>query len=63
MINQAHLQMSQYRIASCIGMSVFAGTVIEEGELTIKVKQNGGNSKYDKIVKMIEESEKLKSGS
>ena len=43
-------------------MSVFAGTVIEEGELTIKVKQNGGNSKYDKIVKMIEESEKLKSG-
>ena len=45
-----------------IGSAVFAGTVIEEGGLTIKVKQSGGNSKYDKIVKMIEESEKLKSG-
>ena len=62
MINQASLTGESVPVAKRIGMSVFAGTVIEEGELTIKVKQNGGNSKYDKIVKMIEESEKLKSG-
>lgn len=40
---------------------VYAGTVVEEGELTICVKETGGSGKYDKIVKMIEESEKLKS--
>ena len=62
MVNQASLTGESVPVAKRIGMSVFAGTVIEEGELTIKVKQNGGNSKYDKIVKMIEESEKLKSG-
>lgn len=62
MVNQASLTGESVPVAKRIGMSVFAGTVIGEGELTIKVKQNGGNSKYDKIVKMIEESEKLKSG-
>ena len=44
------------------GSSVYAGTVVEEGELTIQVKSVGGSSRYDKIVTMIEESEKLKSG-
>ena len=38
------------------------GTVLEEGELTILVKQTGGSSRYEKITAMIEESEKLKSG-
>ncbi len=43
------------------GGTVYAGTVVEEGELTICVKENGGSSKYEKIMTMIEESEKLKS--
>ena len=62
MVNQASLTGEAVPVSKNIGSAVFAGTVIEEGELTIKVKQSGGNSKYDKIVKMIEESEKLKSG-
>lgn len=62
MINQASLTGEAVPVSKNTGSTVFAGTVIEEGELTIKVKQSGGNSKYDKIVKMIEESEKLKSG-
>lgn len=62
MVNQASLIGEAVPVSKNTGSAVFAGTVIEEGELTIKVKQSGGNSKYDKIVKMIEESEKLKSG-
>lgn len=62
MVNQASLTGEAVPVSKNTGSTVFAGTVIEEGELTIKVKQSGGNSKYDKIVKMIEESEKLKSG-
>ena len=62
MVNQASLTGEAVPVCKNTGSAVFAGTVIEEGELTIKVKQSGGNSKYDKIVKMIEESEKLKSG-
>lgn len=42
MVNQASLTGESVPVAKRIGMSVFAGTVIEEGELTIKVKQNGG---------------------
>ena len=41
--------------------SVYAGTVLEEGELTIRVREVGGSSRFEKIVTMIEESEKLKS--
>ena len=62
MVNQASLTGESIPVAKNEGMSVFAGTVIEEGGLTIRVRQNGGKSKYDKIVNMIEESEKLKSG-
>ena len=62
MVNQASLTGESVPVAKNEGMSVFAGTVIEEGGLTIRVRQNGGKSKYDKIVNMIEESEKLKSG-
>ena len=43
------------------GMSVFAGTVVEEGDLTVRVTKTEGCGRFDKIVKMIEESEKLKS--
>lgn len=62
MVNQASLTGESVPVNKKDGMTVFAGTVIEEGELTIRVKQKDGNSKYDKIVRMIEESEKLKSG-
>ena len=62
MVNQVSLTGESVPVAKNEGMSVFAGTVIEEGGLTISVRQNGGKSKYDKIVNMIEESEKLKSG-
>lgn len=40
---------------------MFAGTVVEEGEITIRVKEVEGNNRFDQIVTMIEESEKLKS--
>ena len=43
------------------GSSVYAGTVVEEGELTVRVKETSGGSKFEKIVTMIEETEKLKS--
>ena len=43
------------------GMTVYAGTVVEEGECLLTVSQQNGNSRYDTIVTMIEQSEKLKS--
>ena len=44
------------------GGYVYAGTVVEEGELTVLVKEASGATRYEKIVTMIEETEKLKSG-
>ena len=44
------------------GATVYAGTVVEEGECVLVAKAEGGANRYDKIVAMIEESEKLKSG-
>lgn len=41
---------------------MYAGTVLEEGELTVQVKETSGSNKYERIVRMIEESERLKSG-
>lgn len=61
MVNQASMTGESVAVHKGIGMSVFAGTVIEEGELTIRVTQTEGCGRFDKIVKMIEESEKLKS--
>ena len=61
MVNQASMTGESVAVRKTEGMSVFAGTVIEEGELTIKVTQTEGCGRFDKIVKMIEESEKLKS--
>ena len=62
MVNQASLTGESEPVRRCEGTSVFAGTVVEEGEIVFRVKRAGGSSKYDKIVRMIEESEKLKSG-
>ncbi len=61
MVNQASMTGEAVAVHKAEGMSVFAGTVIEDGELTIKVTQTEGCGRFDKIVKMIEESEKLKS--
>ncbi|MBR4588745.1 MAG: heavy metal translocating P-type ATPase [Lachnospiraceae bacterium] len=61
MVNQASMTGESVAVRKTEGMSVFAGTVVEEGEVTIRVTQTEGCGRFDKIVKMIEESEKLKS--
>lgn len=61
MVNQASMTGESIPVRKSIESSVFAGTVVEEGEITFKVKSLGGNSRFEKIVKMIEETEKLKS--
>ena len=61
MVNQSSMTGESVAVHKDPRMSVFAGTVIEEGELTIRVTQTEGCGRFDKIVKMIEESEKLKS--
>ena len=62
MVNQASLTGESVAVRKSSGAGVFAGTVLEEGELTIQVTAVGGGSRYEQVVKMIEESEKLKSG-
>ena len=62
MVNQASLTGESVAVRRVAGASVYAGTVVEEGELTLKVTSVGGSSRFEKIVEMIEESEKLKSG-
>lgn len=62
MVNQASLTGESEPVRKYAESTVYAGTVVEEGELTIRVKETNGSSKFDKIVTMIEESEKLKSG-
>ena len=62
MVNQASLTGESEPVRKYIESTVYAGTVVEEGELTIRVKETNGSSKFDKIVTMIKESEKLKSG-
>lgn len=61
MVNQASLTGEAIPVAKKPGGYVYAGTVLEEGELLIEVKENSGTTKYKKIVAMIEETEKLKS--
>ena len=61
MVNQASLTGESAPVRKCENSYVYAGTVVEEGEITVKVKETGGSSKFEKIVMMIEESEKLKS--
>ena len=61
MVNQASLTGESVPVQRTVGNTVFAGTVVEEGEITIRVKEAEGNNRFDQIVTMIEESEKLKS--
>lgn len=61
MVNQSSLTGESVPVRKTIDGVAYAGTVVEEGELTICVTQVGGSSKFEKIVTMIEDSEKLKS--
>ena len=62
MVNQAALTGESMPVRKSEGATVYAGTVVEEGECVFVAKAEGGANRYDKIVSMIEESEKLKSG-
>lgn len=61
MINQATLTGESVPVRRSSEDSVYAGTVLEEGEITLRVEKTGGSSRFEKIVTMIEASEKLKS--
>ena len=61
MVNQASLTGESIPVARRPGSTVYAGTVVEEGECVLRVEKQCGGSRYDKIVSMIEQSEKLKS--
>ena len=61
MVNQAALTGESMPVRKAKGATVYAGTVVEEGECVFLAKAAGGANRYDKIVAMIEESEKLKS--
>lgn len=61
MVNEASLTGESMPVAKYESSYVYAGTVMEEGELTIRVKETSGSTKFEKIVTMIEETEKLKS--
>ena len=62
MVNQASFTGESLPVEKKVDGYVYAGTVLEEGELTIQVKGTSGSTRYEKIVNMIEETEKLKSG-
>ena len=61
MVNQASLTGESIPVPKRPGMTVYAGTVVEEGECVLQVSGQSGSSRYDKIVAMIEQSESLKS--
>ena len=61
MVNQAALTGESMPVRKAEGSTLYAGTVVEEGECVFIAKAEGGSNRYDKIVAMIEESEKLKS--
>lgn len=60
-VNQSAITGESVAVNKTVGSRVYAGTVVESGECIIKVTQINGQGKYDRIVKMIEDSEKLKS--
>ncbi len=62
MVNQATITGEPLAVRKTEGGYVYAGTVVEEGSCRIRVEKSSGGGRYDRIVKMIEESEKLKSG-
>ncbi len=61
MVNQASMTGESVPVRKSEGASVYAGTIVEEGQITISVTQTSGTGRFDAIVRMIEESEKLKS--
>ena len=61
LVNQASLTGEALPVRKAAESPVYAGTVVEEGEITLLVKESTGSSKYEKIMTMIEDSEKLKS--
>ena len=61
MVNQASITVEPLSVRRTAGGYVYAGTVVEEGECCICVEKGAGSGRYDRIVRMIEESEKLKS--
>lgn len=61
MINQASMTGESMPVRKEAGGYVYAGTVVEEGEIVLQVKETSGSTRFEKIVTMIEDSEKLKS--
>lgn len=61
MVNQASMTGESMPVHKTAGLTVYAGTVVEDGEIVVKVKGGAGNSRYDRIVKMIQDSESFKS--
>ena len=61
MVNQASITGEPLAVRKTAGGYVYAGTVVEEGALSLRVEKASGSGRYDRIVRMIEESEKLKS--
>ncbi|MBR1780143.1 MAG: HAD-IC family P-type ATPase, partial [Oscillospiraceae bacterium] len=60
-VNQASITGESLPVRKDIHSSVYAGTVVEEGECVIQVTSDPGDGKYDRIIRMVEQSEKLKS--
>lgn len=61
MVEQASITGEPMPVRKCAGAYVYAGTAVEEGDLTVRVEKGSGTGRYDRIVAMIEESEQLKS--
>ncbi len=61
MVNQASITGEPLPVHKCAGGALYAGTVVEEGEMELRVRHSMGSGRYDRIIAMIEESEKLKS--
>ena len=62
MVNQASLTGESVPVAKGSGTSVYAGCVVEEGNCVVRVTAKAGGNRYDRIVRMIEDSERMKSG-
>ena len=60
-VNQSSMTGESIPVAKSAGSYVYAGTVVEEGECVITVDKTSGGGRYDRVIKMIEDSEKLKS--
>lgn len=61
MVNQASMTGESMPVHKTPGLTVYAGTVVEDGEITVRVKGGAGTNRYDRIVKMIQDSEAFKS--